>query len=104
MRLRDARAASQKTQEELAAALNIAQHQYSAYETGKTEPSGYLIREMARELGVTTDYLFGLVESPNDHLGFDQLSPQEQRLILAYRAHNTNAAINIIADSIKPGK
>ena len=86
MRLRDARFASHKTQEELAAVLNIAQHQYSAYETGKTEPSGYIIKQLALALDVTTDYLFGLVDNPNDRLTLRDLSPDEQRLIFSYRA------------------
>lgn len=103
-RLQKARNQTGKTQEELAEELGISQRQYSRYETGTTEPSGHIIRQLAIRLDVTTDYLFGLSESPNDHMSFESLSADEQRLILAYRNRNAGAVLSIVGDRLEPKK
>lgn len=63
-RLRKMRAASELSQEELAARLGIAQTQYSRYERNEADPSLPLLKLMCQELRVTADYLIGLKSDP----------------------------------------
>jgi len=56
-RLRERRKALQITQEELANALNVTPQHISLIEQGKTSPSLSLIPRIAKELGISSDYL-----------------------------------------------
>ena len=93
-RLRHARKAAGKTQQQVADHLKINYSTYSGYETGKRQPDALKIRQIADFLGVTGDYLL--------ETGFDQgNSPKnkketilceaedELRLICCYRVLNT---------------
>lgn len=65
-RLRNTRIDKDIGQKEIAAALGMAQQQYSRYETGKRSlPIDYL-PEICRYLGVSADYLLGL-EDKREH-------------------------------------
>lgn len=81
--LAKARELSGKTQEMVASEIGIPQNQYSRYELGKNEPKSALVKKLAEVLGVTTDYLLGRTDSPI--LRFEDLSPEEQRLVMAHR-------------------
>lgn len=48
------------TQQQVADYLKIDRSNYSKYERGKLEVSLYMLRELAKFYGVTTDYLLGL--------------------------------------------
>lgn len=96
--LKAARAKSGKTQVEIAAELRIHQNQYSRYEIGVAEPSGYLIKRMASVLNVSADYLLGLPT-----LTFTDLTEDEKCLILAMRAKR-GAGGRIVDYAIKPAK
>lgn len=63
-RLRDVREDADKSQEEIAAVLNIRQTQYSRYERGvqKMGIDKYII--LAKYYNISLDYLCGLAETP----------------------------------------
>ena len=63
-RLRDVREDADKTQEEIAAILNIQQTQYSRYERGQQKMGidKYII--LAVFYNISLDYLCGLVDTP----------------------------------------
>jgi len=84
-RLRELRLKREYTIEELAAKLDVAARQVSRYESGDNDPSGDVIARMAILLGVTTDYLLGLVDDPKASRTEADLTPMERKLILAVR-------------------
>lgn len=84
-RLKVIREARNLTQDELAARLNFGQSQMTKYENGKSEPTPEIIVRMARELEVTTDYLLGLVNKPNERLQEEDLTPTEHKVLSAFR-------------------
>jgi len=48
------------TQQQVATYLKIDRSNYSKYERGKLEVSIYMLRELSKFYGVSTDYLLGL--------------------------------------------
>jgi transcriptional regulator with XRE-family HTH domain len=96
-RLRDQRDALGLSQEDLAQRLSMAQPQLASYETGETEPSPALIKRMAQSLGVTTDYLLGMVENRYQELKITDLSKEDQEIFDALREGKAWDAIQLIA-------
>lgn len=86
-RLRQRRDEKGYTQQELAEAtgISIAQIQRYEDEEGTTMPSVDKLGALAKALDVSADYLMGLSDHPHGELTFKDLSPEEQRLITAYR-------------------
>jgi transcriptional regulator with XRE-family HTH domain len=104
-RLKDQRESLGLSQEDLAARLQLAQPSLADYENKKTEPSPALITRMAKELGVTTDYLLGLTDNRHQELRISDLSPEDQDIFDALREGKGYEAIRIIAErqqSISP--
>lgn len=90
------------TQEEFAERINASQVQVWRYETGKADPSSEILTRIAQELQVTADYLLGLVNDPGAHLSARDLSPDESRLLDAYRRGDLRGLMRLIADSEQP--
>lgn len=59
-RIKDLREDHDKTQQELADALNMHRSVYRRYESGEREAPSWVIVKLAQYYGVTTDYLLGL--------------------------------------------
>ncbi len=55
---------SDKTQEEIANAINISEKRISNYISGKSEPNGKILFKICKYLNVSSDYLLGLSNSP----------------------------------------
>ena len=53
-----------ESQTAFAARFGLKQAIYSHYETGRKKPSLEVLVDMAQKLGVTTDYLLGLSDTP----------------------------------------
>ena len=79
-RLRKAREATGLDKEAFAARIGAYKATYSAWENGELPGSGRF-PELARALGVTTDYLYGLTDDP--HGSGSSPEPPEQQLVLA---------------------
>ena len=79
-RLRQAREATGLDKEAFAAKIGAYKATYSAWENGDI-PGSTRFPELARALGVTTDYLYGLTDDP--HGSGSPPEPPEQQLVLA---------------------
>ena len=85
-RLRDAREYRGLSQGDLAERADLPSSSVSHFETGTRKPSFDNLRRLADALRVSTDYLLGRVESPDQrasssdvlHRQFDGLSPEYQ--------------------------
>ena len=84
-RLRAKREAIELTQQELAERIGVRKAQISHYENGKAEPSAGVLANMAQVLSVTTDYLLGVVDTPNEHLSRGELSSDELYVLELWR-------------------
>lgn len=95
-RLKEHRVKQGLSQEELAARILSTQSQVAKYETGKVDPSPELIVKFSRELNVTSDYLLGLVNLPNERLQEENLTPAERKLLNAYRSGDMRTALKAL--------
>jgi transcriptional regulator with XRE-family HTH domain len=84
-RLRAVREARQLTQKELAARVGLSDKAIWYYEKGQNDPSAEVLTKLAKALEVSLDYLVGLVDEQAGHFQEDDLTPDERRLIWAYR-------------------
>ncbi|WP_373893822.1 helix-turn-helix domain-containing protein [Virgibacillus sp. CBA3643] len=64
-RLRDLRIDYGYKQDEIAKKLNVTTSGYGYYEQGRNEPSLETIKNIAEAFQVSTDYLLGLIDTPN---------------------------------------
>ena len=80
-RLKTLRKTRGYTQEEFAALIEASQSLVGRWEAEKVVPSAEYITKMAIALGVTSDYLLGLVDTPHGEITYEDLSEEEQRLI-----------------------
>lgn len=96
-RLRDIRLAKGLSQEELSALTGISSVQISRYESGSAEPSLKVAKGLAQKLGITLDYLLGIVDRPEERLASSDLTPDEMKLLAAYRSGNLFGLIQLLA-------
>ena len=64
-RIKEARELRGLSQKELAKILNIKPTTFNGYEKGSHDPKSNVLAAIAKECGVTTDYLLGLSENPS---------------------------------------
>lgn len=98
-RLKTIRETRNLTQDELAARLGFGQSQMTKYENGKSEPTPEIIVRLARELEVTSDWLLGLVNKPNERLQEEDLTPDERKLLSAFRHGNWRNLMKMFAQA-----
>lgn len=82
------------TQEDLAKRVGISGTQIYRIESENANTSAETLGRIAKELEVSVDYLMGLSDHPHGELTFKDLSPEEQRIITAYR-QSANASDRI---------
>ena len=66
-RIRDLRNDHGYSQAQVAAALNVAQNTLSQYEIGERNIPNEVLVKLARFYNTSTDYLFGLTETPEPY-------------------------------------
>lgn len=74
------------TQQFLANKASVAQSQVAEWEKGKRIPEIDNAAKLAKALEVTIDYLYGLVDKPQDTLKEQGLSEREYKVVHRYRA------------------
>lgn len=79
-RVRQTRIQAQISQVNLAQKIGVAKSSLSLYESDKREPSIQTIRNIAKALETSADYLLGLEEEPSF-----SLSEFEKQLVTAFR-------------------
>lgn len=70
------------------------------YESGMSEPSASALATIARELGVSMDYLAGLTDVPNQRV-YEELRPDEIKLIEAYTVGDSTTLFELVADRLR---
>lgn len=102
-RLRRIREQRGYTQDELAELLDVGQQQIHRWETNKSDPSTDAIAGLAQILGVTADYLLGLVEDPGQRLQEKEfaLAPEERKVVQAIRNGNFAMLFQSLAKLVK---
>jgi len=73
------------TQPDLAGRIGVSTNQLVKWEKNSSTAGSDFLKIIAKELGVTSDYLLGLVDDKHGHLTEAALTPKEQRLLDAYR-------------------
>lgn len=100
-RMRQIRESLNLTQDELAERAGLEVLQIWRYESGKTKPNTEMIAKIAKGLQVSADYLLGLTDEPKGYVEIE-ITPQEQRVLEAYRRGDIRAIILLTPD--KPPK
>lgn len=101
-RLRQVRRERQLTQDELAERLGFGQSQMNKYENGKSDPTAEVVVRLAKELNVTTDWLLGLVDEPQEHLREPDLTAMERKLLAAFRRGDFKELVRLAVDYPAP--
>lgn len=99
-RLREEREKAGISQRELARRCGLSPTQVYRYEIGDNEPSAVVLGNMARELGVTTDYLLGLSDSPHGYSSGD-LNTDERKLLDAFSAGDSIKMLTLITERLQ---
>lgn len=86
VRLRKLREDKGYSQDDIGSLLGVSKQQYHRWETGKNKPSGETVTQLAKLFGVTTDYLLGRSDDPQERMTEDDLSTDELELLKAYRS------------------
>lgn len=89
-RLREIRQSAGFTQKQLADSVHVSKGTISNYETEERQPSPAILRDLAKTLHISADYLLGMEKSPQT-LDISGLTPEEiQFLHLAVRLLKRN--------------
>lgn len=103
-RLKAVREQRQLTQRDLANRVGISDQQIYRYESGSNEPTADILTRISQELEVSSDFLLGLVDRPNDHLREEDLSPMERKLVQAVRSGRIRELFEILATLPEPNQ
>ncbi len=90
--MRERHGLSQAQLEELLSLGNTSIHRY---EKNSSEPTPGVLAALARQLGCSADYLLGLVDEPSQHLGEAELTPDEYRLLAAFRNDDIKGVMRV---------
>lgn len=96
-RLKELRVGRGFTQTDLAERVETSASQIKRWENGETIPSSEALRKLSTVLEVTSDYLLGLVDTPNSKVHMSDLSPDEQELIIYIRSGMLPKALKALA-------
>lgn len=96
-RLKRVRESARLTQTELAERVGAGTNQIYRYEKGETDPSAEVLAALAKELGVTADWLLGLTDEPLGGFSDKEMSPRERQLLRAFRSDDFKEMMRIAA-------
>ena len=96
-RIKEKRLERGLTQDELANRLGISKQQVYRLEAGKHSPTADVLSRLAKELEVSMDYLFGLVDEPTGYLREEDLSPMERNVLSAYRSGDLREILRLLS-------
>lgn len=98
-RIRERRQVLNLSQLDLAYAVETSPNQISRYERGENDPTASMLIKIAKVLNASTDYLLGLVETPEARYeGGDEVV---QKLLEAYMAGALEDVIEIVLMEMK---
>lgn len=94
-RLRQRREELGLSQADLGARLKLEGNAIYRYEKGQSDPASELLGRIAKELGVSSDWLLGLVDAKGDRLTEEALSADERKLVTAIRNGHVVEAMEV---------
>jgi transcriptional regulator with XRE-family HTH domain len=94
-RLRAIREQRGLTQQELAERCGLGINAVWKYENEESDPSGDVVARLAKELDVSSDYLLGLVDHPEERLQTSNLTPDQRRLLAAFESGDVVALLRM---------
>lgn len=104
-RVREQRGWSQR---ELTERIGLNLNQISRYELGNDEPGTTVLKRLAQELGVTTDWLVGLVDDEGNNVEqlelTQKLTPEEERFLEALRSGHFRTLLGMIQQALPDEK
>lgn len=99
-RIRAARENKGISQRELARQLGLGINQINRYELGLNDPSSTMLSRLAEALDVSTDYLVGLSDVPQNYAA-ETLRPDERRLLDAFNTGDTTTVVTMLTDRVR---
>lgn len=103
-RLKDRRQELGLSQQDLADRTYTSLRMIQRYEMGDANPSADILARIAKELGVSADWLLGLVNAPDSHNSMMELSPTELRLLAAYDRDDLEGMIEAVMQAHRENK
>lgn len=103
-RLKERRQALGLSQQDLADRTYTSLRMIQRYEMADANPSADILARIAKELGVSADWILGLVDAPNSHNSMMELSPVELRLLAAYDRDDLEGMIEAVMQAHKENK
>jgi transcriptional regulator with XRE-family HTH domain len=100
-RLREAREKKGLSQRELGEQCGVSNRMIYRYEGNNADPSSTILMKMAIALGVSTDYLLGLVAAPTETLQDENMTEEERRLLQSYRQGDMATLMAIGSDRLR---
>lgn len=99
-RLQQLRERQGLSQRELARRCGFSEALIRKYEMAGSDPAGHFIKVLAEQLGVSTDYLLGVTDDPNGHLGDGQFGDDERAVLETFRREGWPGVIRLGAEKI----
>lgn len=99
-RLKEVRNQRKLTLDELSKRTGVDRSQLYRYEHGSSDTTSASLTALARELGVTTDYLVGLSDEPYGSSN-QPLSPDELAILSAYRRADVPTLMEICTEMVR---
>jgi len=87
------------SQRQLALHLGLGEKQIWRYENDTHSPSSEHLILISKLLHVSTDYLLGQTDDPLSSLSEDDLSPDERKLLAAFRAGRLDDLLQVVTDA-----
>ena len=84
-RLRQLREKRGWSQRELARRCGFSEAMIRKYESEGSDPSASALQKIANQLNVSTDYLLGIAENPQDHYQDEQINNDESFILETFR-------------------
>lgn len=94
-RLRQLRDQKGWSQRELARRCKVSDSMIGKYEGGENDPTGFILKSLAEQLEVSTDYLLGLTDDPHIQVRESELTSEERMILEAFRHNGWPAVIRL---------
>jgi len=89
------------SQRELSRLCGLALSTIHTYERGEVDPSAKHLIKIAETLGVSADYLLGLIDEPTAHFGSTEIDDDERAVIQALRRDGWRGVMRVAIDRME---